>query len=281
MKLDKLIINVALTGTVHNQNDNPNLPVAIDEIVTDCYRCYCAGASVFHIHARDENGKPDFHSARYAKIIAKVREKCPDAIICVSTSGRVFKLFEQRSEVLDLNGKTKPDMASLTLGSFNFPGQVSMNEPDIIRRLAEKMYQNGIAPELEIFDLGMIDYAKYLIEKKILQKPLYCNFLLGSLGTISASPFHLATLVNSLPLNSVWAGAGIGRFQFYVNAMSITMGGHVRVGLEDNLYLDIEKKQLATNLELVERLVKLAHVAGREICTPGEARNMIGLPRFV
>jgi 3-keto-5-aminohexanoate cleavage enzyme len=278
MRMDKLIINVAVTGMVPEKKDNPNVPVTPDEIANDCQKCYRAGASVFHLHARDESGKPTYSSELYREIIAKVRNRCPDAIICISTSGRVFKSFEQRSEALSLDGNVRPDMASLTLGSLNFPKQASVNEPQMIQSLAEKMKQQGIVPELEVFDLGMLDYAKYLIERKLLHAPFYFNLLLGSLGTLSATPFHLSTLVTSLPPNSTWAAAGIGKFQFYVNSMAITMGGHVRVGLEDNLFMDAEKEKPATNPMLVERLVKVARSVEREVCTPAEARKIIGLP---
>lgn len=168
-------------------------------------------------------------------------------------------------------------MASLTLGSMNFPQQASVNEPAMIRKLADAMNERGIVPELEVFDLGMIDYAKYLIERKALREPFYFNILLGSLGTLSATAFHLATAVMSLPAGATWAGAGIGRFQFSVNSMAITMGGHVRVGLEDNLLHDPETKDPATNRWLVERLATLAGAAERRIATPDEARTMIGL----
>ena len=169
-------------------------------------------------------------------------------------------------------------MASLTLGSHNFPKQASVNEPDMICALARQMRERGIVPELEIFDHGMIDYAKYLIEKKVLREPFYFNLFFGSLGTLSATPHNLTTLIENLPPDATWAGAGIGRFQFFVNSMTITMGGQVRVGLEDNLYFDLEKKRTATNPELVERLVKLAQAAEREICTSLDARKIIGLP---
>ncbi|MBC8549613.1 MAG: 3-keto-5-aminohexanoate cleavage protein [Candidatus Brocadiales bacterium] len=275
--MDKLIINVAVTGIIPTKADNPKVPYTSDEIAEDCYHCYRAGASIFHLHARDKEGKPTYRSNQYREIITKVRDRCPDAIICVSTSGRVFNTFEHRSEVLNLDGDSKPDMASLTLGSFNFPGQAVVNEPDMIRSLAEKMGEKGIVPELEVFDLGMVDYAKYLIEKEILNKPFYFNLLLGSLGTLSATPFQLATLVKSLPSDTTWAGTGIGKFQFPINAMSITMGGHVRIGLEDSIYMDADKQRLATNVDLVERLVKLSHAAEREICKPNEARKIIGL----
>ncbi len=276
--MSKLIINVAVTGIVPTQAENPKLPVTPEEIAQDCHLCYQAGASIFHLHARDEEGKPTYLSDVYREIIARVRGKCPGAIICVSTSGRVYKSFEERSAVLDLDGEVKPDMASLTLGSHNFPRQASMNDPDMICSLAEKMKARGIVPELEAFDLGMIDYAKSLMKKKILQPPYYFNLILGSLGTLSATPFHLATMVHALTDDVTWAGGGIGRFQFFVNAMAISMGGHVRVGLEDNIYYDTQKMEQASNLDLVRRLVKLAQASGREISTPSEARALIGLP---
>jgi uncharacterized protein (DUF849 family) len=169
-------------------------------------------------------------------------------------------------------------MASLTLGSMNFPRQASVNDPAVIRGLAEKMRERGITPELEVFDLGMVDYSKFLIGRQVLTAPLYFNLFLGSLGTLSATPFNLATMIQSLPDDASWGAAGIGRFQFFVNSMAITMGGHVRVGLEDNLYLDTEKKVPATNPALVERIVRLADAAGREIATPADARRLIGLP---
>lgn len=278
MTSDKLIINLALTGMVPTKRDNPYVPITPDEIAQDCHHCYLVGASILHLHARDHEGYPTYRSEVYREIVAKVRQKCPDAIICVSTSGRTFKTFEQRSAVLDLEGDVKPEMASLTLGSLNFPGQASVNDPAMIRGLAERMHERGIVPELEIFDLGMIDYARFLIERGVLREPFYFNLLLGSLGTLSATPSHLTTLAMSLPAEATWAGAGIGRFQFLVNAMAVTMGGHVRVGLEDNLYYDGKKQHLATNVGLVQRLVRLAEAAERGIASPAEARSLIGLP---
>jgi 3-keto-5-aminohexanoate cleavage enzyme len=275
--LEKLIINVALTGMVPTKADNPHVPLTPTEIAADARRCYEAGAALVHLHARDQDGQPTYQVGIYQEIVAAVKSKCPELIICVSTSGRVFNGFKERAAVLDLDGDCKPDMASLTLGSMNFPRQASVNAPKTIQRLAERMASQHIVPELEIFDLGMLDYAKYLISKDILRKPLYFNLFLGSLGTLSATPFHLATMVNSLPPRCTWAAAGIGRWQFFVNSMAITMGGHVRVGLEDNLYHDNAKQRPATNAGLVERLAKLASAASREVASPGEARKIIGL----
>ena len=279
MHATKLIINAALTGMVPTRADNASLPVTPAQIAEDARVCYAAGASIFHLHARNDDETPTYRADIYSDIILRVRANCPDAIICVSTSGRTFKSFEQRSEALGLDGKAKPEMASLTLGSLNFPKQASVNEPSMIRALAERMYERGITPELEIFDLGMIDYAKHLIERKILREPFYFNLLLGSLGMLSATPFHLATLAMSLPSSATWAGAGIGRFQFSVNTMSVAMGGNVRVGLEDNLFYDAEKKLSASNLGLIERVAKFSRAAERAIATPAEAREIIGLAR--
>jgi uncharacterized protein (DUF849 family) len=273
-----LIINAALTGMVPTRRDSASVPLTPDEIAADAERCVRAGASVVHLHARDRDGSATYRAEVYAGIVTRVRERCPDVVICVSTSGRVFKTFEERAEVLDLEGDLKPEMASLTLGSLNFPKRASVNEPDMIRRLAERMAERGIVPELEVFDVGMLDTAVYLVQRGVLRPPLYVNLLLGSLGTLSATPFNLALLVEKLPPLTTWAAAGIGRFQLSMNTLAIAMGGHVRVGLEDNLWLDLEKTRPATNLDLVERLVRVASAMERGIATPAEAREIIGLP---
>ena len=273
-----LIVNAALTGMVPTRRDSASVPLTPEEIAADAERCVLAGASIVHLHARDDDGTATYRAEIYAEIVTRVRDRCPDVVVCVSTSGRVFKTFEERSDVLDLDGDLKPEMASLTLGSLNFPKQASVNEPDMIRRLAERMAERGIVPELEVFDVGMLDTASYLIGRDVLRTPFYVNLLLGSLGTLSATPFNLALLVEKLPPGTTWAAAGIGRFQFPMNALAITMGGHVRVGLEDNLWLDVEKTRPATNVALVERIVRLAQAAERDIATPAQARELIGLP---
>ena len=273
----KLIINLAPTGMVPRTSDNSAVPVVAERIARDCESCRALGASMFHLHAREDSEDPAWRKEAYREIILAVRRRCRDAIVVVSTSGRTHGAFEQRSDVLNLDGDAKPDMASLTLGSLNFPRQASINEPSMIKRLADAMNERGIVPELEVFDSGMLDYAKYLIERKTLREPFYFNFLLGSLGTLSATPFNLASLVMSLPSGAAWAAAGIGRYQFAMNSLAIVTGGHVRVGLEDNLFMDVEKTREATNPLLVERIARLAAVAERECATPAEAREIIGL----
>lgn len=279
MKMDKLIINAALTGMVPTKKDNPHVPVTVEEIVADARRCRDAGASIVHVHPRDESGAPTYRREIHAAICAGIRAACPDLIISGTTSGRLHKEFRQRAQVLELKDDLKPDMASLTLGSMNFPTQASVNEPQMIQDLAEAMKKRGIVPELELFDLGMADYARYLVERGVLEPPFYANILLGSRGTLAATPENLVAVVRALPAGTTWAAAGIGRFQFYVNSMAITMGGHVRVGLEDNLWYDEGRTRHATNTALIERLVKLAGAAGRAVASPKEARSIIGLPR--
>ena len=196
---DPLIVNAALTGMVPMKGDNSNVPITPDEIAEDAARCREAGAAIVHLHAREADGTPTWRADVYAEIIGKVRERCPDVVVCVSTSGRLWSELEKRAEVLELEGDVKPEMASLTLGSLNFPGQASVNEPSMILGLAERMYERGIMPELEVFDFGMVDFGKYLLERGVLRPPSYFNLLLGSLGTLSASPLHLSLLAQALP----------------------------------------------------------------------------------
>ena len=274
---EPLIINLAATGMVPTRADSAALPLTPEEIAEDCRVCVAAGAAIVHLHARDVEGRPSSRREIYREVVARVRAVAPDVVICVSTSGRVVRSFQERADVLGLDGAEKPDMASLTLGSMNFPRTASVNEPDTIRALADRMAEHGIVPELEVFDLGMLDYAHYLIERKILREPFYFNFLLGSLGTLSATPLHLALLAEKAPAGATWAAAGIGRFQLPVNALAVAMGGHVRVGLEDNLYMDAAKREPATNLALVTRVTGIAQALGRRLATATEVRQRLGL----
>jgi len=274
----KVIINAAITGMVPTKEETPHVPLTEDEIVKDAVACWKAGASIVHLHIRDEKGAPDYKAERYGRIIKRVRKEC-NIIICVSTSARTFKEFDQRAEVLFLKGDEKPEMASLTLGSFNFPKQASVNSPDIILKLAETMLANNIKPELEVFDSGMLNYAKYLGKKLSLPRPLYFNLLLGSLGGIPGRPRDLSYLVQNLPEDSVWAAAGIGVFQLPVNVTALIKGGGVRIGLEDNIYYDYEKKMLTTNDRLIQRIVKISKELRREIATPDETRQILGIKK--
>jgi 3-keto-5-aminohexanoate cleavage enzyme len=272
-----LIINSALTGIIPSKKDSTHVPITPAEIALDAKRCYEAGTRIVHVHARDGNGEATWEPSIYAEIIGRIRESCPQLIVCTSTSGRNFQEIEKRSAVLRLEGKLRPDMASLTLGSMNFPKQASVNPPAVVQGLAEIMHENGIKPELEVFEQGMIEYSHYLIEKAILKPPFYFNMFMGSLGTLSAKPATLANMVNALPEGTVWAAAGVGRFQYYVNAMSVAMQGNVRVGIEDNIWHDAKRTQRATNVGLVERIASLAATMGRRLASAAEVRAALGI----
>ncbi len=272
--VEPLIINAAITGMVPMPADNASLPVTVGQIIAEARRCADAGATILHVHARGEDGTPTWRAEIYQAIIDGIRANCPELLISGSTSGRLWSDFEKRSAVLDC----QPDLASLTPGSMNFPAAASVNPPQIVSQLATAMKERGVVPELEFFEIGMIDYVRdYLIPKGILQAPFYANLLLGSLGTLAASTRNLVHMVEALPAGTVWSAAGIGRFQLPVNSLAIALGGHVRVGLEDNLWMDTEKTEPATNVRLIERAVRLAAAVGRPIASPDDARRIIGL----
>ncbi|MCW3974639.1 MAG: 3-keto-5-aminohexanoate cleavage protein, partial [Candidatus Bathyarchaeota archaeon] len=262
-------------GMIPTKNDTPYVPITPDEIAEDTHKVYELGVSVVHVHARDEQGKPTYKKEVYRKIISKIRKKCPDIIICASTSGRIHPQVEHRGEVLDLN----PEMASLTVGSLNFPKYASVNSLETIMTLASMMKEKEILPELEIFESGFINTAKYLAKKKFLNPPLHFTLLLGSLGSMPADLRDLAYLVDSLPPGSTWSATGIGRFQTQINVAAILMGGHIRVGIEDSIYYHYPKRDLATNEKLVKRIVNIAEILGRDIANPDEAREILGLKK--
>jgi uncharacterized protein (DUF849 family)/N-acetylglutamate synthase-like GNAT family acetyltransferase len=276
-KPEKLIINFAPTGMVHRKKDNYNLPTTVSEIVKDVINATSKGVSIIHLHARDTEENPTSDPNVFAEIISRIREKCPDLIICVTTSGRNYSEFKRRSAVLSLSNSVKPDMASLTLGSLNFPQQSVANSPSTIRKLVKTMLNNDIKPELEIFEVGMIDYAKYLFKKGLLRLPLYANLLLGSLGTMNASKNNFNFLLKSLPPFTYWAATGIGKFQNRVHNWAIKNGGGVRVGLEDSIYLDSQKTILATNDDLLNRVMKYADFFNIDIASPIEVREWLEL----
>ena len=274
---DELIVNLAPTGMVPTRADSPHVPLTPAEVADDVRRCRDAGASIVHIHPRDDLGEPTQSTDRAATFIAAVRSAVPDIVVGITTSGRRNPELASRAAVLDLEGGVRPDMASLTLGSLNFPKQASVNAPATIQGLAERMRDRGIVPEWEVFDLGMLDYGAYLRNRGVLGDPVYANLLLGSLGTLSATPLNLALMVERLPAGAIWAATGIGRFQRRVTQWAIAMGGHVRIGLEDNLWFDDDRTDLATNARLVERVVTVARSMGREPASPDQVRRRLGI----
>ncbi|HET8763247.1 MAG TPA: 3-keto-5-aminohexanoate cleavage protein [Gemmatimonadales bacterium] len=271
------IINFCPTGMVPTRAMTPHVPLTPAEVVADVLESADAGANLVHLHARDEAGLPHYDREIYARQIAGIREARPDLTLCVSLSGRTYGALEQRADPLELRGDLRPDMGSLTLASLNFPQQASINAPDMVRRLAERMQDRGIKPELEVFDVGMVNYANYLIDKGIITPPFYFNILLGNLASAQATPAQLAAILSALPPGSIWCLAGIGRQQLTANTLGLLWGDGVRVGLEDNIWWDGRRKVLATNRALVERVVALAAIFGRPIATAREVRQRLGI----
>ncbi len=272
------LLNFTPTGMIPTKAMTPHVPILPDEIITQVDEAVMLGANMVHLHARDlQDGNPTYKQELYGQIVAGVRARHPDLVICLSTSGRDFPGFRQRSECLDLTGDLKPDMGSLTLSSLNFNNQASMNSPEMIQALAGKMQERGIRPELEVFDLGMINYAHYLIKKGLITPPYYFNLILGNIACAQANLLSLGLMIKELPAESIWSVGGIGDAQLRMNAIGIIEGGGVRVGLEDNIYFDAERTRLATNQELVKRIVGIAAALGRTPYSQGEARALLGM----
>ncbi len=274
----KFILNFAPTGLIPTREMTPHVPILPDEIVNEVLNVADLGISMVHIHARDSaTGKPSHEKEVYGAIIGGIRKKRKDLILCVSTSGRISNNFEKRSDCLNLEGELKPDLGSLTLSSLNFNKQASVNSPQMIQDLARRMLERGIKPELEAFDLGMINYAKYLIQKGLLRPPYYFNLILGNIACAQADMLHLGLMINELPEESIWSVGGVGDYQLKMNSIAIASGGGVRVGLEDNIWYDAERTRLATNRDFVERIVYIAKAMGREPLSPKEARGLLKL----
>jgi 3-keto-5-aminohexanoate cleavage enzyme len=269
--MTKLIITVAPTGSIPTKKNNPNVPIRPDEIIQTGISCEKAGASIIHIHARnpvDETASTDFQI--FKEIYQGLKQET-NLILQISTGGRAGMEYEKRSERLSL----KPEMASLTTGSVNFPSSVYANSPDLIKSLAMDMKTHGIKPEIEIFDVSMIQNALYLADQGLMAQPLHFDFVMGLKGAIPATIENLVHLKNSIPPKATWTVAGIGAYQLPMGIHAIAMGGHVRVGLEDCIYFS--KGKLASNEQLIKRIVQVSEIMGREIATPDEARKILNL----
>ncbi|OUR90795.1 3-keto-5-aminohexanoate cleavage protein [Flavobacteriales bacterium 34_180_T64] len=275
---EKLIINFTPTGMIPTKDMTPHVPVSVTEIVEDVHRASDLGITMVHLHARDAiTGKPTYEKEIYAEIVSGIRKFTPDLVICVSLSGRDFSALEQRSDALYLEANLKPDMGSLTLSSLNFNRTASINSPQMVQDLAHAMKELGIVPELEVFDAGMINYAKYLQRKELIQPPYYFNLLFGNIACAQADILHTGVMINDLPDNSFFSLAGIGNSQLKMNSLSIAVGGGVRVGLEDNIWYDTDRTRLATNSALIQRIHVIAKANEREIMTPAEFRLKMNL----
>jgi uncharacterized protein (DUF849 family) len=272
----KFILNFCPTGMIPTKDMTPYVPIMVEEVIDQVLESAGSGVNMVHLHARDrESGDPTYKKGYYAEIIRAIRQEYPDLIICVTTSGRNFSEFEKRSEVLDLDGDLRPDFGSLTLSSLNFNKQASINSPQMIQDLAQKMLRRGIRPEMEVFDLGMINYAHYLINKGLIRPPYYFNLILGNIACAQATLLNLGLMTRELPEGSIWSAGGVGDTQLTMNVMALSVGGGVRIGLEDNIWFDNERTRLATNLDLVERIVGIARTLGLEPYSHQEARKLL------
>lgn len=269
--MEKLIITAALTGAEVTKDQQPNLPINPSEIAQSAYDCYLAGASIIHVHARDENGYATQSLQTYKIIKEKIESKC-NVIFQPSTGGAVYHSFEERKQPLSLN----PEMATLSAGTTNFGKDIFANPQEYIENFALEMKERKIKPEIEVFERGHISNALRLEKKELLKKPIHFDFVLGVPGAMPGEVEDLIFLVKNIPEGSTWTVAGIGKYELPLSVHAILMGGHVRVGFEDNIYF--RKGELAkSNAQLVERIAKLSLELGREIATPDEARKILNI----
>ena len=276
---EPIILNLAPTGVIPTRAMSDHVPLNHQEIVDDVAHGLELGVQMVHLHTRDDDGTHSGDPETYGRLIEAIR-KLPggrEALLCVSTSGRLDPDFAARSRVLELDGGMKPDLASLTPSSLNFAQSASINGPDTIRRLAERMQERGIRPELEVFDLGMAHFVGVLLKEGLLTPPLYVNVLLGNIAGAQADASHLAAILGALPPGCVVSVAGIGRHQLTANGLGLLLADGVRVGLEDNLWFDDARSRLATNGELVQRVLRLATELEREPLDRLVLRERLGM----
>ncbi len=270
--MEKLIITLAPTGNVPTKELNPTTPITAVEIVDQIEECLELGIAIAHIHARDEDQQPTHERHKFEEILSEINRRNLDVITQVSTGARGgANTIECRGQMLGLPF----EMGSLATGSSNFPTSVNANSPELIEALATKMYENGIKPEIEAFDCGMISNAIRYVKSGILQDPLHFNMVMNVPGSIRGTVKNLMFMADMLPEKATWSVSGIGPSQVPMLTAAILLGGHVRTGLEDTLLY--KKGVPATNRMLVERVVRIAKELGREIATPAEARKILGL----
>lgn len=271
--MEKLIITAAICGAEVTKNQNPNIPYTVEEIKNEAISAYNAGASIIHLHVREDDGTPTQSVDRFRECIREIKSKCPDIIILPSTGGAVGMSDEARLQPLML----KPEIATLDCGTCNFGKKdIFVNTEESIRNFAMVMKTSNIKPEIEVFDKGMIDTALRLAKDGYFKEKLHFNFAMGLIGGIGAEITDLAFMISSIPYDATYTVTGIGKHEFTIATMGIAAGGHVRVGFEDNIY--IEKGKLAkSNGELVGKVVRIARELGRAIATPAEARAILHL----
>ncbi|GAA0239756.1 3-keto-5-aminohexanoate cleavage enzyme [Metaclostridioides mangenotii] len=271
--MQKVIITAAICGAEVTKEHNPNVPYTVEEIAREAKSAYDAGASIIHLHVREDNGAPTQDKNRFKECIDAIKIACPDAIIQPSTGGAVGMSNEERIQPVDLY----PEMATLDCGTCNFGGdEIFVNTENTIKEFGKRMIELNIKPEIEVFDKGMVDMAIRLNKKGFINDNMHFNFVMGVNGGIGATYRDLMFMRESIPQNSTFTVSGIGRYQFDMIALGVLMGGHVRVGFEDNVYM---KKGVpaSSNGEFVRKAANIVRELGREVATPEEARQILGL----
>lgn len=271
--MEKLIITAAISGAEVTKEHNPAIPYTLEECVSEAGSAIKAGASIIHLHVRTDDGIPTQDKNRFKLIMAAIHKQYPDVIIQPSTGGAVGMTNDERLQPTELS----PEMATLDCGTLNFGGdEIFENSENTIKYFGTKMIERNIKPELEVFDKSMIDMALRLHKKGFIKAPMHFDFVMGVNGGISGTLRDFVFMRNSIPYDATYTVAGVGRFEFPLAAAAIIDGGHVRVGFEDNIF--ISKGVLAkSNGELVDKVVRLAKEFGREIASPAEARQILGL----
>ncbi len=270
--MEKLIITAAICGAEVTKEDNPNLPLSALELAEAAFEAEKAGAAIIHLHVRDEAGQPTQDIEYFKRAIDAMKERGVTAIIQPSTGGAAGMSWEERIQPVNLN----PEMATLDCGTVNFGDEIFVNDLPLMRRFAKKMKERTILPELECFEAGNIYNALLLGKEGLLPDHLHFDLVLGVPGALPASVKNLLFMVELLPDGATWTAAGIGRWQLPMAMHTMLMGGHVRVGFEDNIYY---KKGVPaeSNAQLVSRVVRIAKETGREIASPSEARKILNI----
>lgn len=274
MAMNKLIITAAITGSRIPRSRTPYIPITPEEITRSAIECWEAGAAVVHIHVRNPKtgiGTQDMELFR--QVIEPLREKT-DLVLCLTTSGIPGRNLptEERLQVLDF----KPELASLDAGSINLGGSIFVNTPEFLEEAAQRMGEKGVKPELEIFDVGMIVTCLRMRTQGFFDDPLHFQFVLGTPWGSPGTPRSLFHMCEMIPEDATWSVIGVGRAHLPMSMMALVMGGHIRVGMEDNIYY--RRDQLVRrNAQFVERITRIAGEYGREIASPDETREILSL----
>lgn len=271
--MEKVIITAAISGAEVTKEHNENVPYTVEEVVREAKAAYDAGASIIHLHVRNDDGTPTQDINRFKECMDAIKEVCKDAIVQPSTGGAVGMSNEERIQPVNLS----PEMATLDCGTCNFGGDdIFVNTENTIKEFGKKMIDLNVKPEIEVFDKGMVDMALRLNKKGFINDNMHFNFVMGVNGGISGTYRDLMFMRQSIPSNATFTVSGVGRCQFDMIALSVLMGGHVRVGFEDNVYMEKGVKA-KSNGELVQKAANIVRALGRQVATPKEAREILNL----